>query len=495
MDLQEKVKRTILREQLIQEGDLVLIAVSGGADSLSLLYILNELRLEGFKNFNLHVAHLDHGLRGEQAAKDAQFVRLQAKKLSLPCTVGKAFTYTFAERRGLSLEDAARRLRYKFLEQVAHRIGASTIATGHTLDDQAETVLLNLLRGTGPEGLAGIRFKRRAQAGEYTLIRPLLEIKKEELEGYCRKKNLSPRFDRTNEDTRFLRNKIRLELIPALEKEYNPNFRESLARLSFLLSLDSEFLSAAASRLLEETLIKKDPCALQLDIRALLKEHEALQGRILRRALAKLAGKGETLPWEVSFKHIRALLNLCKSGLPYGSLQLPLGLKAVKSANLLTISSQPPHGELQKEAFTPFFLPVPGKKALPYTAGSGSFLQAELIPPSELRWPPQGDKEAYLDYERVLELSGENKAPEGSQAPLRLYVRTRRKGDLFYPLGAPGRKKLKKYFIDQKIPLQERERIPLVLAGGEIVWVVGKQISHLCRITEKTKRALVLKIL
>ena len=254
------------------------------------MYILNEIRLEKSISFSLYVAHLNHGLRGIQARNDAEFVRQEAKSAGLPCTVGAADTITFAKRRGLSVEDAARRLRYRFLEQLALRIGASSIAVGHNRDDQAETLLLNLLRGTGLDGLSGMKFKRKMGAEANTLIRPLLGTSRDDIERYCRQKKLSPRFDETNRDTRFLRNKIRLELLPFLEKEYNPNIRKGLAQLSYLLTQDRDFLQSAASRRLAQITSREETSCLELDLEALVNEHDAMQGRILRLAICRLLG-------------------------------------------------------------------------------------------------------------------------------------------------------------------------------------------------------------
>lgn len=484
-DLHEQVKKLILREQLIHDGDLVIIAVSGGADSLSLLHILNELRLEKFISFSLYVAHLNHGLRGKQAGDDAEFVRYESKKAGLPCTIGEVDTLTYGKRRRLSPEDAARRLRYRFLEQLATRIGASCIAAGHTRDDQAETLLLNLLRGTGLDGLTGMKFKRATGEDACALIRPLLETSRKEIERYCQQKGLFPRLDETNLDTRFLRNKIRLELLPSLEKEYNPNIREKLARLAHLLSSDRDFLQGAAARRLSQLISGEETGSLELDGEALVREQEALQGRILRLAIERLTGM---IPREVGHRHITSILNLCREGSPHGVLHLPFGLKVFRNYHKLVMSYKE---QLPPGILAPFTLAVPGKKAIP---GREAVLQAELVGPEKLSWPPDSRKEAYLDYERVVELAGGETNPDPKSTALKLLVRTRCEGDRFYPLGAPGKRKLKKYFIDQKIPLKEREQIPLVLAGEEIIWVTGKQISHVCRITEKTKRALVLKL-
>ena len=489
-DLRQLVRQTILREQLINDGDLVIVAVSGGADSLSLLYILNEIRLEKTIPFSLYVAHLNHGLRGERARGDAEFVRREAKKAGLPFTIGEVDTPIFAKRQKLSVEDAARRLRYRFLEQVARNIGASGIALGHNRDDQAETLLLNLLRGAGLDGLSGMKFKRTTGAGNHALIRPLLAVGRDRIEEYCRQNDLSPRFDETNRDTRFLRNKIRLELLPFLEKEYNPNLRKSLAQLSYLLLQDRDYLQSSASQRLAQIIRNEEAASsLELDIKGLTGEHESLQGRILRLAICRLVG---AIPREVGYRHINRILKLCKENTPHGTLHLPLGLRITKSYNFLQISfgRQRPSG-----AFQPFSLTVPGKKTISGIPGRDLSLQAETALPKELSWRADWRKEAYLDYDRVLELANKGgNSRDAGDVVLKLLVRTRRKGDIFYPLGAPGNKKLKKYFIDRKIPLEEREQVPLVIAGSDIIWVIGEQISHLCRITEKTKKALVLKI-
>ncbi|NMB40637.1 MAG: tRNA lysidine(34) synthetase TilS [Firmicutes bacterium] len=494
-DLQERIKKTIFEEQLINDGDRIIAAVSGGADSLSLLYILNEIRQEKSISFSLHVAHLNHGLRGKQARGDAEYVRQEAEKAGLPCTVGIADTIAFGRRHKLSIEDAARRLRYRFLEQLSLRIGATGIAVGHNRDDQAETLLLNLLRGTGLDGLSGMKFKRKMKTGTHTLIRPLLGISRSDIEKYCRHKKLSPRLDATNRDTRFLRNKIRLELLPFLEKEYNPNIRKGLEQLSYLLTQDRNFLQGAALRRLNRIILKEEAAShLELDLKTLVDEHAAMQGRILRLAFQRLLG---AIPREVGYRHIQAVLKLCREGPPHGTLDLPSGLKIARSYNTLEIVCGKSTKHSRTEDLSPFYLAVPGEKAIP---GHNFFLQAAVLSPESLSWPPEQQREAYLDYDQAAKLAGAaNVAPgivtSGSNKDsLLLFVRPRREGDLFYPLGAPGRKKLKEYFIDQKIPLKKRDQIPLVLAGDHIIWIAGKQISHDCRVTDDTKKVLVLKL-
>jgi tRNA(Ile)-lysidine synthase len=295
-------------------------------------------------------------------------------------------------------------------------------------------------------------------------------------------------------DMRFLRNKIRLELLPYLEKEYNPNIRRSLARLSELINADRDYWQRLAAQRLAAIITEEKPRRLELDVKSLLCEHDSLQGRILRQAISRLMWQEidyellPAAPREVSCEHIRAALNLCRQGSPHGALDFPLGLRIARSYNVLVIT----YGKQPcPAAFAPFFLPVPGERTIPE---QGVFLQARLASPAELSWPPEEQREAYLDYDRVVELAAGEKAPDGKMPVLNLLVRTRRAGDFFYPLGAPGKTKLKDFFIDRKIPRQERERIPLVLAGEVIIWVAGKQLSHYCRITDRTRKALILSL-
>lgn len=485
-NLYEYIRKVILKENLIESGDLVIVAVSGGADSLSLLHILERLMREKNLHFFLHAAHLNHGMRGDSAKNDAEFVRREAKKMGIPCTIGEVDVNAFRKQKKLSPEDAARHLRYRFLEQLGKRIGASSIAAGHTRDDQAETLLINFLRGTGLDGLSGIRVKRKLGDGELYLIRPLLKSSKKEIDAYCRENGLSPRFDETNLDSRFLRNKIRLELLPYLEKEYNPDLRKGLFRLSSLLSDDRDFLEIAASGSLSRIISREENSCLELEGEKLLREHEALQGRILRLAICRLTG---FVPREVGYNHIRAILQLYGAETPHGLLDLPGGLEVSKRYNKLIISLKKLHRRVH---LTTFSLPVPGREIIP---GREQVLQAELISSEQLSWPPDERKEAYLDYERVLELLRGKDHLHSKNDDAKLLVRPRRDGDRFHPLGAPGKKKLNKYFIDRKIPMKERDAIPLIVAGNEIIWVVGKQISHNCRVTEETRKALVLKTL
>ena len=480
-EVYSKIRDVIIGEQLIEKEDLIIVAVSGGADSLVLLHILYRLKEEKIIPFSLYIAHLNHGLRGPAARADADFVRNEARRLGVPCSVGEVDARAFSRNQKLSLEDGARKLRYRFLVQLAQRIGAVRVVVGHQRDDQVETLLHNLLRGTGLDGLTGMKSKRFLDEG-ITLIRPMLGVGREEIERYCRDKEIIPRLDETNLNTDFTRNRIRLELLPLLEQKFNPRVRHGLQRLSHLLTLDRDFLELMSEAGLSRLLFKEEEHCLMLDGKALLDEHEALQGRILRLAVRRLLG---TVPRDMGSIHVRTVLDLMQNGSPHGMLYLPGGVRVSRSYDNLTLydCEQP----CTAANFLPLTLAVPGEVSL---TGTGLSLKASLSAPDKLNFPPDGEKEAFLDFEQVL---GQMKAPPAT-GNVDLVVRPRLPGDRFHPLGAPGRRKLKSYLIDQKIPRAEREVIPLVVAGEEIIWVAGRQISHRCRITSQTRQALVLQL-
>lgn len=489
LPLYQSVKKIILQEELIKKDDLVVVAVSGGADSLSLLVLLNMLRKEAHLPFSLHVAYLDHGLRGENAVRESRFVRLEAKKLGLPCTVGRVKAGEYKKKWNLSLEDAARRLRYSFLQQLALKLKADSIALGHNRDDQVETLLLNFLRGSGPDGLSGMSFRREAGENGVPLIRPLLNSSRKDIERFCRDRGLRPCFDETNLDPRYLRNKIRREVLPYLEKNVNPNLRAGLFRLSRLLALDKDFWGLVAEDRLAASILEEKPGRLVLDRESLAGEHEALQGRMLRLAVSRLLG---SIPREADYSRTRAALALINKEKPRGVVLFPGGMEVSRSYQKVILQRVFSGKNRNPKKFFPVLLPVPGE----VSAGpEGIIFRAKLSSPADLVWPPDGKKEAYLDFDRVLELSLSKRLQSGGDKDAAaLIIRTRKPGDRFYPLGSPGKKKLKDYFIDRKISWEIRDLIPLVIAGDEIIWVAGTQISHLCRITKDTKRAVVLSL-
>jgi tRNA(Ile)-lysidine synthase len=276
---------------LIKKSDFIIVAVSGGADSVCLLHLLAHHQSKP----KLHVAHLNHQIRGKEADGDAQFVQDLARSLDLPVTVETVNVPKLAEEKKLSLEDAARQTRYDFLINLAVKIKANKIATAHTADDQAETVLMRLMRGSGTTGLLGIPAQSQAPSPQpLMIIRPLLNVWRKEVEEYCQQNHLDFRTDSTNKDTAILRNKIRLELIPYL-KEYNPNIKETLLRMSEILLEEEQYLEDEAKRAFKKVVQKENAGAIQLDHAKLCRQPKAIQRRMVRMAIEAVKGDLNTV--------------------------------------------------------------------------------------------------------------------------------------------------------------------------------------------------------
>jgi len=314
----DKVTGTITKYKLIRKNDKIVIGVSGGPDSLALLYLLNSLKKE-FK-LSLHIAHLDHGLR-KDSSRDAEFVKKVAEKLNIPVTIQRINLKTLV-RKG-SLEEIARNARLGFLFETARSVKTDKIALGHNLDDQAETVLMRILRGSGLYGLSAILPKRKIAGFE--IIRPLINLKRKEIETYLKKRKISPRIDRTNKDEIYLRNKIRNHLLPQMEKNYNKKIKETLSNIAESAGLDYDYLSIRANRALK-ALGKK------INLKKFFRLHPAIQRAVLRFSIAKI--KGDTR--KINFQHVREIEGLILSR-PSGSIvDLPKGVSVVKRGNFLS---------------------------------------------------------------------------------------------------------------------------------------------------------------
>jgi len=313
----DKVRDTIKTYSLISRGDMVLVAVSGGPDSVSLLYLLRSLR--NSLGFQLQIAHLDHMLR-KDSGKDAEFVRSLAEKLGIPVTIGRINVKKTAATG--SLEEIARNARLDFLFKVAKEIKADKIATAHNLDDQAETVLMRILRGTGLYGLAGILPKRKICGFE--VIRPLIGVKRRGIEAFLRKNKIKARVDKTNLQDIYLRNKLRNKLIPLLEKRYNPNIKEALSNMAESVAFDYDYLNRVAFRLVEG---KKG----RVNLTAFLKKHPAIQRLVLRLSILRLQGSTR----RISFQHIKEIEDLIANRPVNSIVDLPKGISAAKKAKTL----------------------------------------------------------------------------------------------------------------------------------------------------------------
>ncbi|MEE8472112.1 MAG: tRNA lysidine(34) synthetase TilS [Dehalococcoidia bacterium] len=457
-DLSREVQRIIKGHHLIPRGEAVVVGVSGGPDSVCLVHILAGLRER--LGMGLHVAHLNHLLRGPESEADADYVSQLAQRLSLPFTVESQAPHELQLRRGLSPEEAAREVRYGFLARVAAATGARRIAVGHTASDQAETVLMHLVRGSGLRGLGGMA--PAAERNGLTLIRPLLSVSREETESYCRSHHLQPRQDSSNLSPDHLRNRFRRELLPLL-RSFNPNIEQTLLRSARTLSEDLAFLQEGVSRAWAEV-VTEEGGGIALDVEMTRRLHPALQRHLLLQALEHMLGS----PQDALTVHVEQMLAvLTRAG---KKLSLPGGL---------TFSAHYGKAVLSRGGETPCPLPplegshrlrVPGETVLP-----GWRVEASLGPPSGL--PGAGWKASF-----DLEATGSN-----------LVVRKRRPGDRFQPLGLGYEKKLQDFMVDAKIQREWRARVPLVCSDDHIIWVAGWRTDERTRVRRATRRVLSLE--
>jgi tRNA(Ile)-lysidine synthase len=441
-----------LRDAGLLRGERVLVAVSGGVDSMVLLDVLARLRDR--LDLRLHVAHVHHGLRGRAADRDAAFVVAEAARRGLAASVCRLDPS--ARPRGESVEMWARSARYGCLDAEAARVRASRIAVAHTRDDQAETVLLHLLRGTGPRGLAGIPPIRQR------ILRPLLTVSRAEVEAYAAARGLGFRTDRSNASDAYLRNRVRHHLLPLLARMYNPRIAESLAALAGLMREDESALAEQAASLLARA-ARAAPPALCLDVETLRAAPPALVRRAFQEAFRKVCLQGRPGGTRgqpgLMRRHLEALRRLLTGE---GVVRLPGGSEARRVGAEIRIGPAPGGARRHPEAGAP--------------AG-----EVPVRPGAWTPWPPldcllrvrrldAGARVARRDRWREI------LSPRLLQAPLSL--RGWRPGDRFRPLGLRGEKKLQDLFVDAKVPREERRRIPLLLSGERIAWVVGLRIAE-----------------
>ncbi|MFA6850955.1 MAG: tRNA lysidine(34) synthetase TilS [Selenomonadaceae bacterium] len=455
-----KVDAFCWEHHLFEYGDTILVACSGGPDSLALLHVF--LTLKEKYNLHLHVAHLDHMFRGEASKADAVFVQQFCEVWALPYTVRTVDVPDYAQKRAMSDEAAAREVRYAFLRDVAAGIdskgGQVHIATAHHADDQAETVLLHLFRGAGSEGLAAIC---PAEAG---IIRPFLGITRFEIEAYCEKKGLLPRHDATNDIPNYMRNKLRLQLLPQLRREYNPAITQALCRSAVLARSEHDFIHKTAQALWSKIVQEKKDRLLILRA-PFISLHTALQREILRLAVECVAGSLKN----ITFLHMEELNALVRQGRVGKGIDLPGGVRGYCSYEGIEL--------VQKRLFSgsgdfSIVLCVPGKTGIPVF---GIEVITELVTKAEKL---ENHKNCILCDSAKL------KAP--------FIVRSRRDGDRFDC--GNGTKKIKDFFIDAKIERNQRDKIPLFCDGQGIFWIGGCRQTALGKVTEKTTRFLRLTI-
>ena len=448
-----KAREAIARYRMVERGDEVLIAVSGGADSLALLRVLLALREE--LEISLRVAHLNHGIRGEVGDRDEGFVRDLAARFALPYSTEKADVPAIRKERKLSLEEAARRVRYDFLNRVAAEIGTRRIAVGHTADDRVETFLLNLARGTGPRGLYALA------AVSDKIIRPLIHVRRAEILAYLQELEQSFREDETNLLPAYARNRVRRVTLPFLEEQH-PGISDRITSLCEILSAEQELLDNLVAGAIGSVALKQDDEEVVLSAEGLLYHPLGMRRLILRRAIERVKGDLR----DVGLEQIERILSRLISPDDFG-LSLPSGgLAAIRRGDKLCIRKKPkpllPHAFCEP-------LMIPGRVDIP---GVG-VITAETWDPADYLRPPRSN-DVVVDADEVAG---------------KLTVRNWRPGDRIRPLGMEQERKLQDVFVDAKIPAAERRRIPLIADEKKVIWVAGLAMSEMVKVESGTRRA------
>lgn len=445
---------TISKYDLISDGDRIVVGVSGGADSMALLDLLYDISRQ--KNIYLCVVHVNHCLRGEDADNDQQYVEDFCREKGILCRSFRFDVADIASKEHLTSEEAGRKVRYSAFEAVAEELSANKVATAHHMNDNCETLLFNILRGSGLTGLCGIRPMR----GKY--IRPLIKTSRDEIEAYLTEKNIHWCTDKTNSELLYTRNKIRLELLPYIKKRFNPSVEHALQRLCELCSDDNDFIDAEAKRILSECIVVSDDKSIVLDRAHFKSQHISVKRRIIRCVLERLSVPLK----DVHMVHIdNCIRMLCESEsgatTSVGNCRVCIEQRGV----CFTVTDE--CGDFE------------------YSVRVGSTVN---ITEADVKVRVTEVKSRGAATKNTVYVSVDEDVDT-------VTVRNRRNGDRIRPFGMNGVKKLKDLFIDKKIPLSQRDKIPLFAHNNKIMWVGGCCISEDCRITSATNRILMLEII
>ncbi|EES92016.1 MULTISPECIES: tRNA lysidine(34) synthetase TilS [Clostridium] len=456
----EKVIHTIKQNNMFEVGDKVVVAVSGGPDSICLLHILYKLREK--IGISIVAAHINHCLRGEEADKDEEYVRKFCENLNIQCFVKKEDVHKISKDRGISCEMAGREVRYDFFSEVLNNVRANKIAVAHNANDQAETILMRMLRGTGLEGLIGIRAVR-----DNIFVRPIIDITRDEIEDYCYVNNLNPRIDKTNLENIYTRNKIRLELIPYIQKNFNSDVIEVLNRFSDTVKIDNDYLNKVSLEKYNKYCKgEKDKVIIKEEV---FKEHEAILTRVIRMALKELKGNLNNF----DKGHIYDIIDIQKKSTGK-FIMLPKNIRVLNNYGDINLYKN--NNKINIDKGKQEYNLVINKENI---LDNGLKITLDIINNVEDTKFDKSSLIKYFDYDKI------NRD---------IKLRYRNNGDKFVPLGMKGTKKLKDLFINLKIPKEKRDIIPLIVFDDEISWIVGYRISDKFKINKNTKRILKIKI-
>lgn len=456
----KKVMSYVKDNKLIKSDDRILVALSGGPDSICLLNILFELKKE--LNIEIGAAHINHLLRGEDAFKDEEYVIKICEEIGIPCFVTRVDINNYSKEYKLSSEMAGRQVRYGFFEEITKKEGYNKIATAHNANDQAETILFRLMRGTGLEGLGGIKVSR-----DDKIIRPILCLSRQEVEEYVEIKGLKPRIDKTNFEKIYNRNKIRLDILPYMKENFNEDIIQTLNRMSVLLQKDNEFLEKLALNSYKKYCVEDvDYFIIKEEI---FKEEEPIINRVLRRALVKYSKSN----YDFEMKHINDVFSLNQKG-SGKVIDLPNGIYAENIYGDIYIKNK--------------------KNKFNNNKSEKALISKEEINNQIVNFEQFIIEFYVVDYYQgnIVNLNRNNyiQCFDFDKINDNILIRKRIDGDKIVPLGMKGTKKLKDIFIDMKIPKEDRERVPILCFDEKIAWIIGIKISEDFKVTNTSKKIL-----
>ena len=466
-----KVRKAIEKYSMLNPGDRVGVAVSGGADSVALLHVLSMLADE--YDLELFVLHLNHGIRGEESDRDQAFVVEMAGSMDIPADYERVSIPELREKQGGSLEDICREERYAFFERMSRKHGLNKIALGHNLNDQTETVIMRFLRGSGLEGLKGFLPVR-----DEIYIRPLIDSTREEIISFLGERGISFVTDSSNKDNIYLRNRIRNILVPELKASYNVKLEENISRTADILRLEDNFIRESVEEIISDWKIDGDNA--RINIRKLRKLHPALQWRLVKTVLEDRSPAGNG----IGYLHVKSVMDLIEGLRPSASVDLPFNLRAEREYGDLILSQgedrlpdtskkYSPNG--REESSFSYTVEIPGNVDIVET---GVRMNFDMVNVREV--DACSDNPVFMDYKSIF---------------FPLVVRNIRPGDRIQPLGMSGTKKISGLLIDEKVPKARRKSISLLVDRKSVLWVPGLKLSDRVRITDVTEKVVKAKII
>lgn len=454
-----KIKNTVKKYNMLERGQSLCVAVSGGVDSMVLLRVLYVLKDELF--LKLSVCHVNHNLRGSESRRDLAFVRDASRKMGLRFMSKTLEKGELTIRKGVSLQSLARDKRFRALEEAMKELQADAIVLGHNADDSVETFLMRVLKGCGLKGLCGIPPKR----GPF--VRPLIETSREEIERYAKQESIRYVEDSTNRTDKYLRNSVRLKLLPFIERHYNPAIKDTVLRTQSVLQRDEAFIEETSKAAYLSTVIEEGKGFVAFDRENLLSLHEAIGARVFLMAAQSVKAKGG----REEYAHmVEDFLSVARGARPNATIKLHEGLYARREYDKVFVSRLKPRSSLRKVEVR---LKAPGRTKF------GEFEFRASVMNKRPKDFSSDKTTAYFDFKSL-------------SAPLK--IRTFRHGDRMAPLGMKGRKKVKDIFVDEKVPMAGRRETPIITAGDDVVWVTGLRQSELFKVKEGTGKILKIEI-